>query len=177
MSGSCAPRLRSPVGRLDGRWAVLLGSGTSGRGSAPCSPGPPARCSWSREKGGKYGGWLSVPLHLHIFRTPSPNTLTLGHTGYSTGQTADAGSPRCLCRSSPGRSERSHKVPLFLTHPLPPGKGPTWALLLLGPRGGLSDSLGQLALCRPRNVKEKACILPPCPPRRGSVGADHENGP
>lgn len=46
MCGSSAPHLHSQAGRLDGRWAVLLGSGTLGLGSVPCSPGFPVTCSW-----------------------------------------------------------------------------------------------------------------------------------
>lgn len=139
--GSSAPRLRSQAGRLDGRWAVLLGSGTSGLGSAPCSPGSPVTYSWwgggmGMEGMGECGGLGSPsPSTLTSSTHPSSSSksLTLGHTGYSMGQTVDAESPRCLCRSSPGRSEKSHTY-----FPFPHLPTATWE----GDYPGLFGSLG-----------------------------------
>lgn len=171
-------RLHSQGGRPAGRWAVLLGPGTSGLGSAPCSPGSPVTCSWRRENGGRTCGEAALPISaLHVAPRPfSSHTLTLGHIGYSRGQTADAGSPRCLCRSSPGRSEseESHKHCPLPLHPLLPGKGPTQGSSAPLASGGLlSDWLVHLALCRPSNEKERpsSCPspLPTHPPLAGQL--------
>lgn len=77
MCGSSAPRLHSQAGRPDGRWAVLLGSGTSGPGSVLCSPGSPVTCSWvgGGVGGGGYGGF-AVGL---VFPVPAPSCLPHTH--------------------------------------------------------------------------------------------------
>ena len=123
-------------------------------------------CSWV---GGGVGGvegmvglwwaWCSQSQHPHVFHIPIlfPQQLTLGHTGYSRGQTVGAESPRCLCRSSPGRpaSERSHKYSPSYIYLHPPGKEPIPVLLLPYPwrEGLLLNSPVHLALCMPINER------------------------
>lgn len=122
--------------------------------------------------------WLSLSQHLHVSPHPcSPLPLTRGHTGYSRGQTADAGSPRCLCRSSPGRAEweKESQIPPSPTLPLCSlGRGPVqgssapWAS-----EGLLSDWLVRLALRKPSSEKEESSScpspLPTHPPLAGQL--------